>query len=153
MAGPGACRGVRCEAAISPTFSATPFSPTFGATPKILSTTPDFESPFYPLALAFLAPSFSFWLSRPLHPRDINRLSLSQHKFLLPPRPSVEWKPDIRTANIRCPAIGLWAPRTVNPPRRTLSGFYRLNLAGQSLVLNRKPRVRKYKDSSCPQNS
>ena len=41
----GACRGVTCEAAFSPTFSATPFSPTFGATPKILSATPDFEDP------------------------------------------------------------------------------------------------------------
>ena len=40
---PGACRGVKCEAAFSPTFSTTPFSPTFGATPKILSATPNFR--------------------------------------------------------------------------------------------------------------
>ena len=34
------------EAAVSPTFSATPFSPTFGAIPdKILSAKPDFEVP------------------------------------------------------------------------------------------------------------
>ena len=42
---PGACRGVKCEAAFSPTFSTTPFSPTFGATPKILSATPNLRSP------------------------------------------------------------------------------------------------------------
>ena len=42
---PRACRGVRCKAAISLTFSATPFLPTFGATPKILSATPNFEVP------------------------------------------------------------------------------------------------------------
>ena len=39
----GACRGVRCEAAFSPTFSGTPFSPTIGATTEILSATPNFE--------------------------------------------------------------------------------------------------------------
>ena len=39
----GACRGMRCEAAVSPTISATPFSPTVSATPKILTATPEFE--------------------------------------------------------------------------------------------------------------
>ena len=34
---------MRCEAAVSPTISATPFSPTVSATPKILSATPEFE--------------------------------------------------------------------------------------------------------------
>ena len=42
---PRACRGVRCKAAFSLTFSTTPFLPTFGATPKILSATPNFEVP------------------------------------------------------------------------------------------------------------
>ena len=37
-------RGEICEAAFSPTFSATPFSFTFGATPKIFSATPKFPS-------------------------------------------------------------------------------------------------------------
>ena len=40
-----ACRGVRCEAALSPTFSARHFSSTFGAAPKSLSATPNFRSP------------------------------------------------------------------------------------------------------------
>ena len=39
----GVCRGVRWEAAVSPTLSATSFSPNAGATPKILSATADFE--------------------------------------------------------------------------------------------------------------
>ena len=42
---PGACRGLRREAPVSPTFSATAFSPTVGATLKILSATPNFEAP------------------------------------------------------------------------------------------------------------
>ena len=33
------------EAAVSTTFSATPFSPTFGAIPKILNAKSDFEVP------------------------------------------------------------------------------------------------------------
>ena len=41
----GACRGMKCNRALSPTFSTTPFSPTFGATPDILKATPDFEDP------------------------------------------------------------------------------------------------------------
>ena len=68
-----ACRRVRCEAASSPTFSATPFSPTFVATPKIKhlilrSPSLDMNDGFYGDSLVLWAVFIGFLSAAPKCP-------------------------------------------------------------------------------------